>query len=120
MLATDWEYIDDTHVQFKPRDDVTSHDGYPFTASDVIYTITTGQDSGLLSNYYGMFDLSECSVVDDYTVILATKSADPFFLSTLSNTTLAMVIEASVEANGCRALQGLKATAGTGPDTFCL
>ena len=118
MLATEWEYIDDTHVRFKLRDDVVSHSGDPFTANDVIYSIKTAIDSGALSNYFGMFNFDECSVEDDYTVILATNTADPYFLYTLSNVPLGMVVEASVESGGGIEAQALAPTAGTGPYKF--
>ncbi|MBE6914817.1 MAG: hypothetical protein E7472_07810, partial [Ruminococcaceae bacterium] len=97
MLAESWERIDDTHIRFHLRKDVVSHAGDPFTASDVIFTVTTGQEGGLLSNYYGMFDLAECKAEDDYTVVLASKTPDPFFLYTLSNTPLAMIVAATTE-----------------------
>lgn len=116
-LAESWEYVDDTHVRFKLREDVYSHAGDHFTASDVIYTVTTGQTGGKLSNYYGMFNLAECKAESDYSVILATNTVDPFFLYTLANTPLAMVVEASVEKTGLDA-QGLAPNAGTGPYKF--
>lgn len=117
MLAESWERIDDTHVRFHLRKDVVSHAGDPFTASDVIFTVTNGQEGGMLSNYYGMFDLPECKVEDDYTVILASKTPDPFFLYTLSNTPLAMIVEASTKKDGLEA-QALNPTAATGPYKF--
>ena len=118
MLATEWEQIDDTHVRFKLREDVYAHDGSHFTANDVLYTVTTGQESGLLSNYYGMFNLAECKVEDDYTVVLATNEVDPYMLYTLSNLPLGMVVEEAVNAGGGLEAQGLKPTAGTGPYKF--
>ena len=117
MLAESWERIDDTHVRFHLRKDVVSHAGDPFTASDVIFTVTNGQEGGMLSNYYGMFDLPECKVEDDYTVVLASKTPDPFFLYTLSNTPLAMIVEASTKKDGLEA-QALNPTAATGPYKF--
>ena len=117
MLAESWERIDDTHVRFHLRKDVVSHAGDPFTASDVIFTVTNGQEGGFLSNYYGMFDLPECKAEDDYTVVLATKNPDPFFLYTLSNTPLAMIVEASTKKDGLEA-QAQNPTAATGPYKF--
>ncbi len=118
MLATEWEYIDDTHVRFKLRDDVYSHSGHQFTAEDVIYTVTTGQESGLLGNYYSMFNLAECKAEDDFTVVLATNDVDPYFLYTLSNVPLAMLVKETVDADGGLEAQGLHPTAGTGPYKF--
>lgn len=114
MLATAWEFIDDTHVRFTLRDDVVAHDGSKFTANDVIYTLTAGQESGMLANYYGNFDLAECKAEDDYTVIVATTTPDPYVLYNLSNIPLGMVCQASVEATGLEA-QALLPTCGTGP-----
>lgn len=117
-LAESWEQIDDTHVRFHLRQGVKSHAGDPFTASDVIYTVTTGQEGGLLSNYYSMFNLAECKVEDDYTVVLATNNPEPFFMFTMANTPLSMVVQASVEKNGGLEGESLKPTAGTGPYKF--
>jgi peptide/nickel transport system substrate-binding protein len=40
-LATSWEFISPTTLVFELRDDVTFHNGQPFTAEDVVYTFTT-------------------------------------------------------------------------------
>ena len=116
-LATEWKWVNDTTLRVKLHEGITSHAGDPFTASDVIFTVTTGQEGGLLSNYYGMFDLAECKAEDDYTVVLASKTPDPFFLYTLSNTPLAMIVEKSTEKDGLDA-QTLNPTAATGPYKF--
>ncbi len=41
LLATAWRYTDDTTLEFELRRGVTFHDGSPFTADDVVYTVTT-------------------------------------------------------------------------------
>lgn len=41
LLATSWRYIDPTTLEFELRRGVTFHDGRPFTADDVAYTINT-------------------------------------------------------------------------------
>ncbi len=38
-LATAWEWIDDTTLEVQLREGVTFHDGEPFDADDVVYTI---------------------------------------------------------------------------------
>ena len=38
-LATEWEFVDDTTIIFKLRDDVTFHDGSKFTAEYVLFII---------------------------------------------------------------------------------
>ena len=38
-LATSWKPVDDTTWEFKLREGVTFHDGSPFTAKDVVFTV---------------------------------------------------------------------------------
>jgi ABC-type transport system substrate-binding protein len=56
------------------RDDVSWQDGEPFTANDVVFTIQTVKDFGLISgNWSNWFDfnyLDRAEAVDDYTVKL--------------------------------------------------
>ena len=40
-LATEWEWLDDTHVKFTLRDDVVMSDGTPLVADDVVYSVNT-------------------------------------------------------------------------------
>jgi len=115
MLAKSWEVIDATHIRFTLRDDVYSHAGDKFTASDVLFTLKLGQESGVVANYYGNWNLDECKVEDDTHVIVATKKADPFALFTLSNIPLAMIVEKSYTEGGGAEAQTLHSTCGTGP-----
>ena len=39
LLATSWEWIDDTTLELNLRDDVTFHDGSTFGPEDVVYTV---------------------------------------------------------------------------------
>ena len=39
MLASSWEWTDDTHCRFNLRDDVIMSDGSPFVADDVLYSV---------------------------------------------------------------------------------
>jgi peptide/nickel transport system substrate-binding protein len=39
LLAKSWKRIDDKTLEFELRDDVKWHDGAPFTAEDVVYTL---------------------------------------------------------------------------------
>ena len=41
LLATSWKQTSDTTYEFELRHGVTFHDGSPFTADDVVYTINT-------------------------------------------------------------------------------
>ena len=70
-LARDWDISDDGLVYtFYLRRDVVWHDGEPFTADDVLFTIEAMQDE----NYQGATDLAELwgtvavEKINDYTV----------------------------------------------------
>lgn len=41
LLATAWRYVDETTLEFELRRGVTFHDGSPFSADDVVYTVAT-------------------------------------------------------------------------------
>ena len=96
-IATEWKYLDDTHIEFTLRDDVYSHAGDHLTASDVIFSVKTAIDSTKLTKYYDCVDFDECKVIDDTHVVLATKYVNPFFLMSLSNTPMSIIVEASVQ-----------------------
>jgi len=114
MLATSWETLDANRIKFTLRDDVYSHAGDKFTASDVIFTLKLGQEKGVCGNYYLNWDIDNCEVVDDTHVIIATKTPDPFALFTLSNIPLGMIVEKSYTAKS-EDEQTLLPTCGTGP-----
>lgn len=117
-IATEWKYLDDTHIEFTLRDDVYSHAGDHLTASDVIFSVKTAIESTKLTKYYDVVDFDECKAIDDTHVVLATKYVNPFFLMSLSNTPMSIIVEASVEKNGGLENENLHPTAGTGPYKF--
>src|SRR5438874_7421526 len=39
LLATEWKFVDPTTIDFTLRPGVKFHDGSPFTADDVVYTL---------------------------------------------------------------------------------
>lgn len=45
MLASSWEWVDDTHCKFTLRDDVTMSDGTPLVADDVVYSVNTWMET---------------------------------------------------------------------------
>lgn len=68
-LAESWENVDETTWRFKLREGVTFHNGNPFTASDVVYTVNKARESirpDLVAN------IAEISAVDDLTVEIKT------------------------------------------------
>ncbi len=78
LLATSWKWIDDTTLEFELRKGVTFHNGDPFTAADVVYTVSviTDPKSGISvpSNFTW---LAGAEAVDDFHVRLKLKQAFP-------------------------------------------
>lgn len=70
LLATEWEWIDDTHIQFTLRDDVYFTNGEKMTSSDVITSLQASYDY-TLNHYSLMFDMENSEIVDDTHVIIA-------------------------------------------------
>jgi peptide/nickel transport system substrate-binding protein len=78
LLATSWKWVDDTTLEFELRHGVTFHNGDPFTAADVIYTISviTDPKSGIAvpSNFSW---LAGAEAIDDFHVRIKLKRAFP-------------------------------------------
>jgi peptide/nickel transport system substrate-binding protein len=82
-LAVEWEVSEDgTEYVFHLRHDVTWHDGAPFTAADVAFTVQAMQDP----NYQGPAALGELwrsvtvEAPDDYTVRFTLEEPLPSFM----------------------------------------
>lgn len=77
-LATEWEWIDDTTIEFKLREGVKFHNGEPFNADDVVYTVNyvTNPENGVKvgSNVNWM---ESAEKVDEYTVRINLKAPFP-------------------------------------------
>ena len=78
-LALSWRMVDDTTWEFKLRPGVTFHNGAPFTAEDVAYTIarvpTVQNSPGGFAIYTRTF--TDVQIVDPMTIRLKTKAVYP-------------------------------------------
>ncbi|GGK31909.1 ABC transporter substrate-binding protein [Salinarimonas ramus] len=68
-LAESWELVDDTTWRFSLRDDVVFHNGEPFTADDVVFTLERLKAS-LMANLAK--NIESFSAIDDHTVEIKT------------------------------------------------
>ena len=96
-LATSWEQIDPLTWKFYLRKGVKFHDGAPFTAEAVKFSIkrcTEGNGAG----FTGFID--EVEVVDDYTVLLHLKNEFGPILNNLTDVVAAMMNPKFVEEQG--------------------
>jgi peptide/nickel transport system substrate-binding protein len=85
QLALSWRLVDETTWEFSLRHGVTFHDGTPFTADDVIFTmqrIPTVKNSPASFITY-VNHIAKADRVDDYTVRFQTTGAYPFLLADL-------------------------------------
>jgi peptide/nickel transport system substrate-binding protein len=96
-LATEWEWIDDTTLEFKLREDAVFHNGEPFTSDDVVFTFNDCVLTHTQASKVGMLDHVEA--VDDYTVRFFLKYHHSDFLVLLSQTICSIVNREAVEEN---------------------
>ena len=85
-LAESWEPIDDTTWEFRLREGVTFHDGSPFTADDVVFTIERAPNVPDSPSSFGFVTagITDIEVVDDYTLRLHTATPEPLLPTNLS------------------------------------
>ncbi|MBK0400241.1 ABC transporter substrate-binding protein [Limibaculum sp. M0105] len=84
-LATEWAPTEDPSVwRFKLREGVTFHDGAPFTASDVVFSLNRAMmpDSDMKEL---LASVKEVTAVDDLTVDITTDGPNPILPSNLTN-----------------------------------
>ncbi|WP_292019895.1 ABC transporter substrate-binding protein [Maritimibacter sp. UBA3975] len=86
MLATSWEQVNETTWRFNLREDVSWHDGEPFTADDIVYTLNwIIAPETQVRQKSEMSWLAEAVMVDDHTVELKTNGLTANILSLLSS-----------------------------------
>ena len=114
-LAEKWEQIDDTTYKFYLRKDAKFHNGEPFTAKDVKYTVERAQTpaGSAIRQYSEVVDKVE--ILDDYTVVFKLKFPFTPFLMSLTHTWGSMLNQKAVEAAG--ESYGMNPV-GTGPFKF--
>jgi peptide/nickel transport system substrate-binding protein len=97
QIATEWNYLSDTEIEFKIRDDVTFHDGEKLTAADVVFSVKRITDPEFASPQLGQFNgITDAVATDDTTVVLTTDGAYPVLFAQL--TKLSIVPQHVVEA----------------------
>lgn len=123
-LAESWRSIDDTTWEFKLRHGVTFHDGTPFTADDVIFSIMRAKAP--TSDYkVAVASIASVKKADDHTVLVTTSKPDPTLPQWL--TTIFVMSKAWAEAHDVAQPQDFKGgkenyatrnANGTGPYTL--
>jgi peptide/nickel transport system substrate-binding protein len=82
-LATKWTQTNPSTWRFDLRKGVKFHDGTPFTADDVLFTLARTQlDGSDMKSYTN--DIKEVKKIDDHTVEIVTKAPFPILPDVLS------------------------------------
>ena len=116
VLATEWEWVDDTHLWFKLREGVTFHNGQAFTSADVVKTVERMLVGSASASLYSAFDAENTVANGDYEVTIAFKTPYAPALNFLTNARAYIVPHEYLEENGEEALN--QNPIGTGPYKF--
>ena len=95
-LAESWAPVNSTTWRFALRKGVKFHDGTPFTADSVIYTIKRPRDNTKLIKAFAYQDIEDVKKDGDFTVIVSTKRP---FGSLPSHLTMLGMLPPSAAAN---------------------
>ncbi|HUG16569.1 MAG TPA: ABC transporter substrate-binding protein [Thermomicrobiales bacterium] len=92
ILATAWERIDDLTMQFTLREGVTFHNGEPFNAEAVRYSVLRPLSDETPGDCRSIWTtIEDVEIVDDLTVNIKTHQPDPAFLPRMAGIHMNMV-----------------------------
>ncbi|WP_426959909.1 ABC transporter substrate-binding protein [Muricoccus radiodurans] len=117
-LAESWRAVDATTWEFRLRSGVTFHDGTPFTADDVTFTLdrlpTVANSPGSFTLY--IRSIIRAEVVDERTVRFTTAGPNPMLPNTLAQVPMiGRRIHSGLRTEDYNAGRGM---IGTGPFRF--
>jgi peptide/nickel transport system substrate-binding protein len=116
-LATSWKSLDPLTWEFKLRQGVTWHDGAPFTADDVVFSLGRAVDVPNSPSGFGIYLRGKTvSKVDDHTIRIATTTPYPLMANDMS--TIAIVSHVHGKGATTADYNSGKAAIGTGPYKF--
>jgi len=117
MLAESFKRLDPLTYEFKLRKGVKFHNGEELKASDVKFSLERALTpiGASISHIVGEIDPTGFKIVDDYTIIIKTKTAFAGFLPSLAHTGGSILNEKAVTAAGKDYSQN---PVGTGPFKF--
>ena len=104
-LATEWQQTGPMNWRIKLRPNVTFHDGSPFSADDVVFSVKRAQEPTSQLRVFAMA-IREVIKVDALTVDIVQSQVNPIFLEQLS--AIAMMSKTWCEKNNAAQPQDLK------------
>lgn len=118
-LAEDVNLSEDKKVYtVKLRQNVTWHDGTPFTASDVIFTVTAIQNQDYASPLRSSLKGVDVEKVDDHTVTFTLRDSFAPFLTNLTFGILPAHIWENIPPQNATVVDENRKPVGTGPYKF--
>ncbi len=117
-LATSWKALDDLTWEFKLRKNVRFHDGSPFTAEDVAFTLKRAPDVPNSPSSFATFvkPITEVKIVDPHTIIF--KTATPHVLLPSDLASVLIISKLHGEKATTEDYNSGKVAIGTGPYKF--
>ena len=117
-LAESWRLVSDTVWEFKLRAGVTWHDGRPFTADDVAFTIGRAPNVPNAPGGFAIYlrAIQRVEVVDPLTLRFHTERPHPSMPSDMSF--IAIIARHAATGAATEDFNSGKATIGTGPYRF--
>ena len=116
-LAESWKPINDTTWEFKLRKNVKWHDGSPFTADDVMFTVERAQNvPNSPSSFVTYLKGKTFEKVDSHTIHI--KTSKPYPLMPNDMTTVKIVSAKAAKGASTEDYNSGKAAIGTGPYKF--
>ena len=114
-LATSWKALDDLTWEFKLRKNVRFHDGSPFTAGDVVFTLKRVPNVPNSPSSFATFTkpIVDVKVVDPHTIVFRTASPHVLLPSDLAS--VMIVSKLHGENASTQDYNSGKAAIGTGP-----
>jgi peptide/nickel transport system substrate-binding protein len=115
QLAESWRLISDTEWEFTLRRDVTWHDGRPFTADDVVFTLARAPNVPNSPGGFGatLRSVKAVSAVDAHTLRITTHWPNPVLLPELGS--IFVISRHAGEGATTEDYNANRATIGTGP-----
>ncbi|MDR1978760.1 MAG: ABC transporter substrate-binding protein [Synergistaceae bacterium] len=86
LLAESFEKLDELNYKFVLRKGVKFHNGEEMKAGDVKFTFTRAVNTGKVIDYVVRnIDVDNIKIIDDYTIVVPSKTPDSSFLACLSH-----------------------------------
>lgn len=97
VLATGYEWVDETNLRVFLRDDICTCTGEKITAEDVAYSYTVGIGGVNTSSYA---EIEDVVVEDELTLRIVLKNPSPTFTNNFKGETFSIVSKSGVEKDG--------------------